>query len=451
VLLNQAATLPQFTGHRAELYRERRQLLPPCDDVMARLVWWAYLVGVEEGMLPLRHLADALAAGAELCAVRQDAEGFQQIVADWRWLTGVMVREGDTLIDQMVARVLVTTPLANFRDAARELGLEAEAAEFAAREQLERTEREARERAPGRDLPPHERGSLLARGLITPSVIRVPPELTEQDLRPGRLADHAAFDRASAMAAWWILGVGAVGAGWFFRRRVVIRALAVRMLDLLRPSDWGWLLLGGVAAPVLWYLAVTRLTPLSAREWSLGSSGFLLPVFQKLALVLLLMLLPLVVAGWRLGKRGAVFGLVGPWPGLGWLAAGAAALAIPALGLMVYGSESSFLAIAVVLLGGPSCWYLGAMFQYAAGRKSQDLRRAAVVRAAVPAWHCTMLLCALALPLHHAEERHWTRRDELLAVPPDRPALSGYEARLASILREETLDMMAAPEAPNGR
>ena len=457
VQLHEATAKPRFAGYRSTLHRERVRLLPPQDDLLSHVVWGAYVGGVENGLVQFRSLSEAFAAGAGLCAARQDREGFQQLVADWRWLARVSVNEGDTLIDQLVVRMLVTTPLASFRDAARSLGLEAEAAKFAAEEQRERTEREDRSRDRSEqagDSLIHQRGSILVTSLaLTSSIVKSAPVLTESDLRPGRLADQALFDRVSAVVTWLGLGLGVAGVGWLFRGRPVIRALAVRMQDLLRPADWGWILVGGVAAPVAWYLAITRLTPLSAREWSLGSSGFQLPIFQKSALIFLLASLPLVVAGWRLGKRGAEFGLAGRHQRLGWLAVGAAAAAVPVLGAgmgLPVLPEWVFQALAAIFLGLPCCWLLGVMFAYTAGAKSQELRRTTAGRMAVPAWLCGMLGCALALPLHHAEERYWYRQDQLLTIPADTPAMSRYEARLVPLLRAETLERLAKLEISGG-
>ncbi len=448
--LHAAATQPRFAGYRNELHQERARLLPPRVDLASQLMWLLHASRTDSGLLPFRALSEAIAAGAEQCAARQDAEGFEQILADWRWLVRMAAGDGEMLLDQMVARVLLTTPLANFRDAARVLGLEADAAIFATQEQREREERgrPASQRS-NSDLA-RQRGSLLAgMALVTPSLIPSPPVLTAADLRPGRLVDHAVFDRFSAAGIWLVLGTAVASAISPFRGRAVIRALAARLLDLLRPSDWAWLLLGGVVAPVLWYLAITRLTPLSAREWSLGQSGFLLPICQKAALPLLLACLPLALAEWRLGLRGAGFGLETSRRWLGWWAAGAAALAIPALGAAACGLELGLPLLAAGLLGGPLCWLLAPEFRRAAWAKRHALRRATVARMAVPAWLCAMLLCALALPFHYAEERQWLGEDRLLEVPAEIPAMSRYEAQLVPLLRADTLARMAAlPPAP---
>ena len=442
--LHRAATLPRFTGYRTELHRERAQLLPPCADFISCWVRLAYAARIETSVVYFRHLGDALAAGAGLCAERQDVEGFRQILDDWRWLTSAVVREGDTLIDQLVARALITAPLANFREAARKLGMTAAAERFTAQEQLERTEQEARERNRTEFQSPlaRQRGSLLA-GLtmLTPSVIKSPPVVTEPELRPGRLADHAVFDRASAVAMW---GVLAFGVGLMRWGRAAIRAVARRLVTLAQPGDWAWILLGGVVAPVLWHLAITRLTPLSARDWSLGASGFLLPVGQKCALLLLLLIAPLVLSGWRFGKRCAGLGFAVRWPWFGWLAVLAAALALPGLGAVVTGPVWWFQSLAAVLLGWPVCWLLAVMFNFIAGEQRRDLWRATVVRLAVPAWCLGMLLCCLALPLHEAEERYWIRQDTLSAMPMDHPAISSFEARLVLMLQAETQALLTA-------
>ena len=463
--LHQAAAKPRFTGYRTQLHQARVRLLPPQVDWMSHLAWLAYVGYVDtSAVIQFRHLSDAIAAGAEQCAIRQDAEGFRQIVADWRWLTAQVIQDDETLIGQLVARVLFTAPLANFRDAAAALGMKEDAAQFGALDELERTEREAREKSSvgsANSELARSQGSLFgALAMATPSVIQSPPEVTAAELEPGRLTDHAVFDRISATLIWLILGVGVLNGVKSSRGRAEIRALSVRLQDLLRPSDWAWVLLGGVVLPLVWYVGVTRLTPLSAREWSLTHTGILLPLYQKAALALLLVIGPLVMAGWRLGKRGTVvgFALTRSWPG--WLAVAAAALAIPGLGgLVLFASEPDgklvassgwlippwwwFQGGAGLLVGLPLCWLVAVIFQSLGRAKNHQLRRATVARAAVPGWLCGMLLAALALPLHQAEERYWFSRETLHKVPLDRAVFSEYEARVALTLRAETLARMA--------
>lgn len=452
--LHAAAGKPQFSGYRNELHAERVRLLPPRVDWLSQVAWQTFMIGSNNtAAIDFARLGDAIAAGAEQCAARQDPDGFRQILIDWRWLTRAVTAHEDTLIGQLVARMLATSPLANFRDAARTLGMEAEATQFAKAEQQDRDERELRDRERSRTelanrALVHDRGSLLGSlTMITSSVSRSSPLLTEADLRPGRMVDHAVFDWVSAVVIWSILsfGVAGVSSTYWGRlpiRKVAARKVAARLVELLGQRDWAWILLGGVVAPVVWYLAVTRLTPLGAREWSLASSGFLLPIGQKCALALLLVGLPLVLAEWRLGLRGACLGLTTRRAWLGWLAVAAAALAIPGLGAVVSGPDWWPKTLVTVLLGGPACWLVGVVLLSTNGAETHDLRRATVARVAVPGWLFSMLLCALALPLHHSEERRWLAQDELLAIPVDRPVSSGYEAKLVPLVRAETLTLL---------
>jgi hypothetical protein len=105
-----------------------------------------------------------------------------------------------------------------------------------------------------------------------------PPPLTEADLKPGRYADHALLERLFAWTAWLLLG-GCVGLAALsrFRHHPLAWGLSARVQDLIRPSDWLWMVAGGVVFPLVWYGIFTRLTPLSAHEWNARMSVFIMP------------------------------------------------------------------------------------------------------------------------------------------------------------------------------
>jgi hypothetical protein len=447
--IHQLAAKPQFTTYQTELLQQRIPLLPPRTDTVRQTARVAYVATQGTAIVVhLQKLSNALAAGAQQCAARQDATGFRQITSDWMRLVQTTARGGETMVELLVARAFFTNPLANFRDAAQALGLDEETRRFADLHQRVQADKETRKQR-GRNSPIADlvtsHGSVFA-GMALPmlmSQVANPPAITESDLRPGRYAEHALFERAGSLAAWAALGLcAALAALSRYRVSPHVRVLAPRMLDLLRPSDWAWILLGGVMLPVLWYLTITRLTPLSAREWSPRMTDFIQPVCQFSSLLALTVILPVVIATKCLGKRGAAFGLTNHRPWFGWLAAGCAALAIPAFGVMGYGRERLFLNAAALLLGVAVLWLLVGFIRNVLGRPVHALRRATLARLVLPAWILGMLGFALAVPLLYDTERHWIQHDRLLEIAADAPSLSRYEYAVTQVLRAELLELI---------
>ena len=450
--LHQATAKPMLATRQAELLRQRIRLLPPRDDTVSQVLLISYLAGLSTTSTNLHPLADIMSARARECARNKDAEGFRRIVADWQWLSRHAAEDGLTLIGLLIARSVFESPLATFRDSARELGLGEEARRFAALEERTRSEKKARQQR--REPPPGdlvvERGSLLAcLALFTgQSMVAAPPPLAESDLRPGRYADHAVLGRTGAVASCLLLGLCAGFAALHrFRHGPLVRALSARLLALLRPSDWAWILAGGIAVPVLWHLAITRLTSLGARQWSLESSGLVAAWGQLASQLVLTAILPAVIARWRLAKRGAPLGLTTrrQWPGC--LAAAAVAAAIPVFGAMrpaAAPANPDRPILACVLTGAALLWLLVGFSRSLFGWRHHALRRAVLARILLPAWFFGMLVFALSIPLHYAEERHWIQQDRLFEISADAPALSRYEWQVTQELRKELLETMAS-------
>lgn len=255
--IHRLAAKTKYTAYQAELLRERMPLFPPRRDYVSQIPPMLYVGLMPASNLGLRKLSDAMAAGAQQCAARGDVEGFRRITGDWQALVPLFVRGGDTLIDVMIAKVFFSGPAQNFRDAARTLGLEKEARYFAGIQDRWLEEKNAREKRgkPDPDGALVEQRSAVLVGMTLPMLrrqVKSPPRLTAEDLRPGRYADHALFGRLGSWAVFLLLGLCAVAAATF-RGTPLARRLSARMVDLLRPADWIWMLLGGIGFPVAWY------------------------------------------------------------------------------------------------------------------------------------------------------------------------------------------------------
>ncbi|MEO5715397.1 MAG: hypothetical protein ABIT37_18100 [Luteolibacter sp.] len=453
-LIHQLVGKPRFTSYQMDLLRKRIPLFPPRTDFVSQIPLLAYVAGLTTSSIGFRRFSDVLAAGAFQCAEKGDVEGFHQIIADWHALVGITCRNGETLIDLLVAKVTMTGPAENFRNAAWKLGLEDEALYFEAVHQRSKTEKEERDRLRGTESPVDKlfarRGSLLG-GLSGPMVgrqVHSPPPFTDDDMRPARYADYALFGRAFSAVGWLLMGLAAAFSyGSRYSRSQVSRGLSARMLDLLRRSDWVWIFLVGVIFPVLWYLCISRLSPLAAREWSIRTAAFIPSGGQFGSLVASLIILPVVVAGYLLGKRGAVLGLAPRFTWAGWLAAGAALAGVPVFGAIpLEGPFSKWVfVLAMVLAGVVVAWFLGGLVVAVFGKGAQSLRRDTLARMVLPAAVSGMLVMALSIPFHYAEERRWIQQDREGEISADSPGLSHYEYLVTQVLRGEVLEMLGNP------
>jgi hypothetical protein len=216
--------------------------------------------------------------------------------------------------------------------------------------------------------------------------------------------------------------------------------------DLLKPIDWAWILGAGVVLPFLFYLAIYRLTPFGARDWSIAASAFLVPSGQVAAMGFLMIVLPVLVARWRLGRRGAMLGWRKSHPWLGWTAVICGALSLPLFGLSFANGKGSetVMMIAAGLLGVLVLTGLILGLRAVFSKRPALLRRMTLSRTLIPAYALGMLLMAASMPFYHAAEKRWLAQDRLMEITPEAPALSRYEWEVAQAMRAELLEVLEA-------
>ncbi|MEI6176238.1 MAG: hypothetical protein WCS43_05045 [Verrucomicrobiota bacterium] len=452
-LIHQAAEKPEFSSYESARLKQRISLLPPRTDWVSQFPPACYVASQHHFSFHLRNIAEALSAGAQECAANKDIEGFRRIVGDWQKLSTAMTRNGGTIVDLLVARACITTPLKNFSETAHGLGLEEEATRFVKLDETFLTEKEARKSSRHDwkliDLAENRASMLASMSIpVTASQVNDPPSLTDADLRPSRYAEHAFLNRVTSASTWVLLAVFiGLAALCRFLKSTLVRTLSFRMADLLRTSDWLWIVLSGVLLPMLWYLSIIHLTPLGSREWSVRASGMVLPVGQFGALLLLVIISPLVIAGWRLGKRGAMFGLRSRFQWIGWLAAGLPSVAIPALGAVMLMPQTamfdSLQMIAIAFFSIPAIWLMVVFSLNLFGRSEQSLRRATLAGLMIPVWTLGILAFAAWTPFLYTLECRWMKQDRLLEISADAPSLSRYEYDGTQVLRAEILDVVS--------
>lgn len=446
-LLAKAAAQTRFGSYQADLLEERIRLLPGRTDVASQLVplsFVARLPSSPSGIVDLSRVVDAAASFAER---DRDPDGFRKLAASWEPCLEMIVRDKPgSLIDQMVRDLLVSITSKRFDQTARSLGLEDEMQKWGSRrERLESIREERRDLDSGDGIK--LRASMLA-GLTVPVLssrtVRA-RKITDEQLTPGRIADHELFSRLAAAAVWMLLGSMLTAAVLYrFRGSVLVRRLSPGMAKLMLPADWTWILGAGVVLPFLFYLAIYRLTPLGARDWSIAASAFLVPSGQVAAMGFLMIVLPVLVARWRLGKRGAMLGWRKGRAWMGWTAVICGAISLPVFGLSFANGKGSeaVMMTAAALLGILVLTWLVIGIRAVFSKRPALLRRVTLSRVLVPAYALGMLLMAASMPLYHAAEKRWLAQDRLMEITPEAPALSRYEWEVAQAMRAELLEIL---------
>ncbi len=445
-MLHQLVGKPRFTSYRTALHRERLALIPPRRDFVSQIPPIAHTASAQINNIAFHRFANIWAAGAQRCAENQDAAGFRQIISDWHAFVTISSKNSDALVDLLVTKVIMSSPAKHFQDAARSLGLEEEARYFERIHDFNKVEtKRRRENKSAENNLLDKKGALLSSSsaAVASRFVKSPPPLTDADLRPGRYTDHAFAGRVLSGVGWMLLGI-ATGFTAFgrYRHAQLARRMSVRMLDLLRPSHWFLLFFGGLVLPVIWYLFISRLTPLAAREWSVTAGSFIPVCGQFGSLVAAMIILPVLIAGRLLEKRGAVLQLS---PRFSWptsLAATSALAAIPLFGAIPHDSPVNkwLLVFPLVLAGIAVVWILGGMISLC--WKSPTLRRATLIRMVVPVWAAAMLVMALSIPFHYAEEKRWIQQDRWSEITADSPSTGRYEHLVTQVMRQEILETL---------
>ena len=452
--IHQLTRKTKFTGYQDQLLRQRIPLLPPRRDFISQIPPRLYMSSQSSTNTPFRKLADVLAAGAQQCAAKGDVPGFRQIIGDWKFLVDGTANDGTMLVDVLVAKVVFTGPAANFRDAAQALGLPDEAAYFARIHDRWQEEVAARDKryqmVSAEEDFTIRHGSIFGTAVGVPAMgnqVKSPPILTTDDLRPERYGEHAFIERIFSWPAWALLGVCAgMTTLTRFREGSLISQLSARMVDLLRPSDWVWMITGGIVFPVLWYFSITRLTPLSAREWSLSDSFFSQASGQFGSMAISMVILTGAIANWRLSKRGAVIGIGKRCRGI-WIMAAVTLACVPIFGVarLWEGLGEKVKLQAPFALATAGIWFIAGFAHLLFGRKCQALRRATLGRIVWPVWVIGMLVLAALVPFHYAEERRWIQQDRIYEISAEFPGPNRYEYEVTQILRRELMESIELP------
>lgn len=451
--LRKASGLPGFTDHSSALNQERFRHLPPGRDYLERASVVAYAAGFITQKILFRNLTNLLAAKAATFDEAGDIVEFRECVRLWRWLAVHSADSGWSVIDGLITRAIIQMPLKNFRDAASRLGLEDTSKEFRMLDErldAEKEQRKQRDKEDDTMLLLETKSSVMA-SLTLPMVRRqlnFPPVLAENDFMPGRLLDHALLGQAHATISAICFGLLMLGA--LLSRTVVPHSsqiIASRLACLVSPRERVLLFVAGILVPVGLYVALIQIPHLSAREWGMRISIFIVPSIQ-LATLTLLMINLTIGLGARL-TRNRLMMLVEPRRSLRrclpWIGAACSILAM-------LGCGSGFQLIyqyGIVLLIPAVCWplafWLPRIFRKP---KEPNLRRVALHQVLAPVWTGAMIVSCLLFALNRSDEIKWTARDQLMAPDPEMRGMSHIEGVVAKQLGTEVLELLKALPQP---
>ncbi len=451
--LQKAAELPGFTDHNIALNQQRFRHLPPGRDNLERASVAAYTAGLTTQKIKWIDLARLLAAKAATFDDTADIAQFRECVRLWSWLAERSADTSWSLIDGLITRAIIQTPLKNFRDAAARLGLEDASRDFRMldeRLEAEKEQRKMREKEDDTSFLIETKSSVMA-GMLTPMTMRQinsPPVLTEDDFKPGRLADHAVLGQAHSTIVAVCFGLLMLGA--LLSRTVVPHASQIvgrRLADLVSPRDGMLLFVVGILAPVGIYFALIQIPHLSAREWGMRITGFLAPAGQLTALTLLMINLTIALGARLTRKR---LPMLAPahrsWRRcLPWVGVACSILAMIACG--TFHGELMQLGLVLVILA--ACWplafWLPRIFRKP---KETNLRRVALHQVLAPVWAGAVIVSCLLFALHRSDEFKWTERDRLMAPDAEARGVSHIEGVVAKQLSAEMREVVKTLPQP---
>jgi hypothetical protein len=367
--------------------------------------------------MSLNRYAEAFGFAADQAAKAAD----QERLLEWGRLHSRAVRalgeHSSGVLPGMITRRLARDGALGLSEAWSHLGDDTEAKRYQTLADQLSTKLHPDPQAPPDALTEH-RGSHLVNSATSfrssgSSPASVP--VTEPELRGGRLAEYAMYERLMMHAVAVLLTLALAFLLFVpWRSRNEIGLLPSRLAGLLDRRDHAWIALLGVLLPVGLYIFSTRVPWMEPREFSLSGDRFYLWLAQAVALVVGIVLGTLQATRWRLGRRGAVLAL-------GWVGVDPGRLSLPvALALIPIASVISQLTeswdssepwaafLVASLAAFPMLWL--AMLAIGCFRHAPErtLHRATLMIAARPFVAAAMVAAAFAIPAIHREEKHWT-------------------------------------------
>jgi hypothetical protein len=472
-LIEEARSQPKFENFSNEMLLKRQALFPISNRI-------DLMDGIGQisthSSAPDVHLMNAafLQIGrSRLAAEAGDVAGFRDACQNGEnFLRQLAGSEAGTLLAGVIEIGYVSSFSKAFAEGAEKLGLERESTRWKKLMEAATSRREASRAntfmVDGEIADPQLVGStMFGNSLeVALSAIRTPPPLTDADLKPGRMLDHEILSRFCGYLSWVAMGFALlVVAGYRFRIGPLARRLAKRVEQLLDFQDWAWVVGTGIILPLVYVMAVNRLTPLGGHQFGMVGNAMLLPAGHFLGLIILWLVVPLQIARCRLAKRI-------PWLGFpkaswaGWLATGTALAFIPLVGwagitrtfppgwadwMRNLNVDLSFPSasdgpwrwgLAIGALALPVLWLIVCVCSALLSSRRRLFHHAITAGILVKTFPAAMILIALSTMAFKESERSWFKRDPMNCWDSAKPGWTAYEADIALQLKKEMRELL---------
>ncbi len=444
-LIKKASELPGFESYGTNMLVARARLIKT-DNLsgyqMALLTAAGSSVHGISAFMKVSRIMDARAEELSKAGLKEE---FISLAAQRDALLSGLGNNMDShLICEMVYAVIASGATANFQAGAERLELHEMAEKYRKQKEAFTAERDFRDlrRDDQNSLLVKKHGSMLS-GLILPGTVRqvqFPPPLHDSDLKPMRIVEHEVLGRLGIYSIGLILLAATIFIFLFrFLSTRAIRLTAKRLVSLLTRSDWVWVGSLGVAFPILVFLYINRLSPVSGRDYGSSYFLFVFPGLHLSALLAILLLAPAVVTRWRLTRRAAAFKFASRFD----------LLSLPVIGVMLIYSLVAYpvlvkfglntftqIGLAAPLLGWVGFVFFNGLRIILGNARSRIIQTATAI-AVIPAYPLAIIALCLVLPVYHAGEKHWIPLDKVHLIDPDAPDLGAYEFKVAAQKRKE--------------
>jgi hypothetical protein len=428
-LIDQALQKPRLDDYRATLNRIRFEASPASSDFARHS--FRHVLAVtqpEDGSsdwASLRDLGISFSLTAKDAARRRDADTLLSLQQRARLLGSRLPETASLLISQLMVRQFLKTACGDLADGWAVMGDPSEAGRLIAiAGTISHKSPSSGSRPP--DALSEHRGSGFLAQMEGFSRHESSVPVTESELRGGRLAEYAMYERFMAHAVAFILFIALAFA--FIRAAFEKKSLGLlpeRFLGLLTLSDRIRILLLGVVLPFAFYLASTRITWLDPREFALDETRFFLWLAQSLALALSVTLISLDTANRCLNRRALMLALRWRSRDHSWIFGWVALLSMPAASVMARFDpgndlqELMFWSSVAFMVGTPFLYLCNLVAFIFGGSPARKLHRAILLRTIAMPLTLASWLVAASIPLLRAEERFWVARIGFDALHPD--------------------------------
>jgi hypothetical protein len=426
-LLREGLAMPRWDDYRRSLSGARFDASPRIGDLamhdaVSISVWRRPEVWSAQDWMLLRAYVDALGIAAQDAAKRGDREILDHLHELAISLGEALNGMSSSVLSRLLVRAVVTAPSKALAEAWIDLGEPEKGKEFESVVWRLDWKSSPRPMAPVDALDEYRgSGALAEMSMATKGPGSKP--VTEPEIRGGRLAEYALYERFVLHVVAVLLLLSMVFLTWFtLRSRKKFGALPARLADLLRWQDHAWILAWGVLLPVAIYVLATRVPWLAPRDFALSADRFIMWLIQASTLVALVILWTIQAACWRLGKRGGILamGWTGVNPGA-WLALMALTGMIAGPRLLAATPDASsvmwkMLCASLGLIGGLPWLWIIVLATGQIGSEVRGLHRSVLTRVMLPFVALALALTAIPIPWIYAEEKHWVSQMDFEAL-----------------------------------